>query len=72
MFTRFLQFFGGGEKKRLGLTKEELDRMDIDFDEDSTAFDYEKIMIKNGLVVGTTATINVQNAQIKATEASDV
>ena len=70
MLARVWQYFLGREKKRLGLTKEELERMDLDYDEDDCEFDYERFMVKDGEVHGVTATIT--NDQIIDTEVSDL
>jgi len=69
MLARLWQYFLGREKKRLGLTREELERMDLDYDEEYGEFDYERFMVKDGEVHGVTATIT--NDQIVDTEASD-
>jgi hypothetical protein len=71
MLNRFLQFFGVREKKRFGLTKMELDRVDLDYDEGNSAFDPEKLMINAGHVVGTTATIENDRIIEIAKEVSD-
>jgi hypothetical protein len=72
MLYRFLQFFGVREKKRFGLTKMELDRVDLDYDEGNSAFDPEKLMINlAGHVVGTTATIENDRIIEIAKEVSD-
>lgn len=71
MLERLLQLLGIRERKRFGLTKEELARMEFDFDEDYSAFDYERMMVKMGQVVGTTATIDVDLAEVKDTPVSD-
>jgi hypothetical protein len=65
MLNRFLQYFGIREKKRFGLSQDVLDRVDMAYDEDFSAFDYERIMVEEGDVVGTTATID--NDEITAT-----
>ena len=71
MLYRILQFFGVREKKRFGLTKMELDRVDLDYDEGNSAFDPEKLMINAGHVVGTTATIENDRIIEIAKEVSD-
>jgi hypothetical protein len=69
MLARVWQYFLGREKKQLGLTKEERERMDLDYDSDDCEFDYERFMVKDGEVHGVTATIT--NDQIIDTEVSD-
>ena len=72
MLNRILQYFGIREKKRFGLTKMELDRVDLDYDEGNSAFDPEKLMINlAGHVVGTTATIENDRIIEIAKEVSD-
>jgi len=63
MLHRFLQFLGPRENKRFGLTKTVLDIVDLDYDEENSAFDPDKLMIDAaGHVVGTTA--NLENGTI--------
>ena len=71
MFSRIFQYLGLGEKKRFGLSKMVLDRVDLEYDEENSAFDPEKLMIKMGHVVGTTAEIENDRIIEIAREESD-
>jgi len=57
MLTRLLTGFFKPATKRFGLTREELERTDIDYDETEPELDYERLIAKNGLPVGTSAVI---------------
>jgi hypothetical protein len=65
MFARAARFFFGRSGKSTGLTRAELDRIDMDFDDSESVFDHERFMVENGQVVGITATID--DDQITAT-----
>lgn len=64
MFWQFLQFlFGIGHGRKVrndtaGLTNEDMNRMDLAYEENLTVFDCEKVMVEDGEVVGETAIIN--------------
>jgi hypothetical protein len=68
MLTRLFHYLFAREKKRLGLSKDELDRVDMDFDEPDPEFDYERLMVENGRPVGISAVI--ANDEITETEVS--
>lgn len=57
MLTRLFSGFFKPATTRFGLTKEELERTDMDYDETEPEFDYERLIVKNGLPVGTSAVI---------------
>jgi hypothetical protein len=65
MFARAARFFFGRSVKSTGLTRAELDRTDMDFDDSESVCDHERFMLENGEVVGITATIH--NNQITET-----
>jgi hypothetical protein len=46
--------------KSRGLTLEDLSRMDVDYEEDLTIFDLERMQLEDGEVVGTTAVVEDQ------------
>ena len=68
MFTRLSRYLFGRETKFFGLTKDELERVDMDFDETDPDFDYERLIIKDGRPFGISATIS--GREITETEAS--
>ena len=43
--------------KSVGLTLEDMSRMDVAYDEDLTIFDLERMQLEDGEVVGTTAVV---------------
>ena len=68
MWARFIQYFSR-EKLRFGLTKEELERTDMDYDEEWSEFDYERLIIKGGRPTGITAIMT--NDKVMVTEVSE-
>ncbi len=68
MLTRLFHYLFYREKKRLGLTRDELERADMDYDEANPEFDYERLMVKNGRPVGISAII--ADNEITETEVS--
>jgi hypothetical protein len=68
MLTRLFHYLFDREKKRFGLTRDELERADMDYDEVSPEFDYERLMVKNGRPVGISAVI--ANNEITETDVS--
>lgn len=67
MLSRLFHYFDR-EKKRLGLTRDELQRADMDYDEPGPEFDYERLMVENGRPVGVSAVI--ADDEITETEVS--
>jgi hypothetical protein len=59
MLSRLFQHIFG-RKKSPDLTDADLDRMDVAYDESLTELDYEKVMVEDGEVVGTTAVLDGQ------------
>ena len=57
MFARALQRLFGRSTKGSGLTREEMERGDVEFGDTDSLFDHERLMVENGNVVGKTATI---------------
>src|SRR5438477_213084 len=68
MLTRLSQYLFDRGKKRLGLSRVELERADMDYDEFGPEFDYERLMVKNGRPIGISAII--ANDEITETEVS--
>ena len=61
MFTRFVHWLFGSFQpyRHRGLTFEDMDNMDVGYDEELTVFDLEKMMVDDeGDVVGMTALID--------------
>lgn len=58
MFWRLLPYLFGRRTKHSGLTMEDLNRLDVAFENNITVFDCEKVMVEKGEVVGETAIIN--------------
>ena len=58
MFWRLLQYVFGRRARNSGLTNEDLNRLDVAFENNMTLFDCEKVMVEKGEVVGETAIIN--------------
>lgn len=67
MFANFLQLFFGRRARNDGLSNEEMDRMDLAYEDILTVFDCEGVMVEEGEVVGETATINEKH-QLVLTE----
>jgi hypothetical protein len=56
MFSRFFHYILDLFQPQ-GLTLEDLSRMDVNYDEDLTVFDLERMQLEDGEVVGTTAVV---------------
>lgn len=61
MFRQFLQLLLGRKPRTAELTDDDLNRMDVAYEEGLTVFDCEGVMVEEGEVVGTTAFVNEQN-----------
>jgi hypothetical protein len=64
MFARFFQSLFGRKNQGLYLTNDDLDRMDVAYEEPLTALDCEKVMVEEGVVVGTTATLDFEDQSV--------
>ena len=58
MFRQLLQYLFGRRMRNSGLSNEDLNRLDVAFENNMTPFDCEKVMVEKGEVVGETAIIN--------------
>lgn len=67
MFWNLLQLVFGRRAKNDALTNEDMNRMDVAYEDILTVFDCEKVMVEEGEVVGETAIINDQK-QLELTE----
>ena len=61
MLWQFIQFLLGRKPRATELTEEDMNRMDLAYEDELTVFDCEKVMVEDGEVVGTTAIVNEQN-----------
>lgn len=59
IFHNIFEFFR--LNKPQGLTLEDLDRMDVAYDDELTVFDLERMQLEEGEIVGTTALIENEN-----------
>jgi hypothetical protein len=67
MFWNILQFVFGRRARNDALTTEDMNRMDVAYEDVLTVFDCEKVMVEEGEVVGETAIIN-DKKQLELTE----
>jgi hypothetical protein len=58
MFWNFLLLLLGRRVRNDGLSSEDMDRMDIAYEDVLTVFDCEGVMVEEGQVVGETAILN--------------
>lgn len=64
MFARFFQSLFGRKHQSLDWTNDDLDRMDVAYEESLTALDCEKVMVEEGVVVGTTGTLEFEDQAV--------